>query len=629
MAPGCNPGAADRKHSDPGGVEFPNKSVTHVPWRKCYPCIGTFARSSFTPPISLLRAWDALPLWIGQPYLRSSQVIAQSLICAMRRHIVVLVVALGLHLNATAAPADALASITTNDLLKHIRVLASDEFEGRAPGIPGEERTVDYLQTEFKRIGLQAGNPDGTYLQEVPLVGITGQPSAAITVNGKTLEIFLPKDCVIWSRHVAQDVAVSASDIVFVGYGIVAPEYQWDDFKDVDVRGKTILMLINDPPIPDPIDPDALDEKMFKGRGMTYYGRWTYKYEIATKKGASAAIIVHETGHAGYPWAVVVGSNSRENMDLKSPSGNADRVAIEGWITQDLATKLCAAADEDYQALKQRALRRDFRPVPLKAKATWQVTNKWREISSRNVVGEIPGTDPKLKDELIIYTAHWDHLGRNPHLEGDQIYNGALDNASGTAALLELAEAFAKTKPKRTILFLSVTAEEKGLLGSKYYATHPLYPVERTLANINMDGISVWGRTRDIGIVGSGQTTLEDTLAPFVRAQGREMHPEAEPEKGYYFRSDHFEFARKGVPALYCDEGIDVIGKPAGYGQRKRDEYTEKDYHKVSDEIKPDWDLSGAVEDLRLLFQVGYAVAQGSESPKWKEGSEFKALRKQ
>jgi len=545
----------------------------------------------------------------------------------MRTQIVVLLAVLICQPRAFAAAADAFASITTNGLLKHIRVLASDEFEGRAPGTAGEERTLDYLQKQFKRIGLQAGNPDDTYLQNVPLVGITGQPSATLTVGGKALEIFLPKDCVIWSRRVAQEVTVADSEIVFVGYGIVAPEYRWDDFKDVDVRGKTILMLINDPPIPDRNDPAKLDEKMFKGRAMTYYGRWTYKYEIATKKGAAAAIIVHETGPAGYPWAVVVGSNSRENMDLKSPDGNMDRVAIEGWITQDLANRLLAAGGEGYNALKQRALRRDFRPVHLKAKATWKVTNKWREVSSRNVVAKIPGADPKLKDDLIIYSAHWDHLGRNPNLEGDQIYNGALDNASGTAALLELAEAFAKTQPQRTVLFLSVTAEEKGLLGSKYYATHPLYPLDRTIANINIDGVNVWGRTRDLGLIGVGQSTLEDLLRKFVEAQGRKLLPESEPEKGYYFRSDHFEFAKVGVPALYTDKGINYIGKPSDFGKKKRAEYIENDYHKVSDEIKPGWDLSGAVDDIRLLFEVGHALAEGHEPPIWKESSEFKNLR--
>ncbi|HKQ40302.1 MAG TPA: M28 family metallopeptidase [Verrucomicrobiae bacterium] len=543
----------------------------------------------------------------------------------MHRKIVVFAIAIVWHWQAYAS--EATASITTNDLLRHILVLASDEFEGRGPGTAGEERTVDYLLKQFKTFGLQPGNPDGTYFQKVPLVGITGQPTATLSARGKPLEIFLPRDCVIWSRRLAPTVTVKDTDVVFVGYGVVAPEYQWDDFRDVDVRGKTVLMLVNDPPIPDPNDPAKLDEKMFRGRGMTYYGRWTYKFEIASKKGAAAAIIVHETGPAGYPWAVVVGSNTRENMDLQSAGNNAERVAIEGWVTADTATKLCAAAGEDYQALKQRALRRDFRPVPLDVKATWSVTNKWREISSRNVMGKLEGSDLKLKDELVIYTAHWDHLGRNPNLQGDQIYNGAVDNASGTAALLELAEAFSKTRPKRSVLFLSVTAEEKGLLGAKYYATHPLYALERTIANINIDGVNVWGRTRDLGLVGVGQSSLEDLLRTFVEAAGRKLLPEAEPEKGYYFRSDHFEFAKVGVPALYTDEGIDYIGKPADFGKNKRAEYIANDYHKVSDEIKPGWDLSGAVDDIRLLFQVGDALAQGQERPQWKQTSEFKGVR--
>jgi Zn-dependent M28 family amino/carboxypeptidase len=540
-----------------------------------------------------------------------------------------LALAIGWHVHGFAAsPQEALTSITTNDLLTHIRVLASDEFEGRAPGTAGEDRTIEYLVKEFKGMGLRPGNTDGTYFQNVPLVGITGQPSAMIAAGGKPLELFLPRDCVIWSRRVVPEVGAQDTEVVFVGYGIIAPEYQWDDFKDVDVRGKTILMLVNDPPIPDPNDPAKLDEKMFRGRGMTYYGRWTYKYEIATKKGAAAAIIVHETGPAGYPWAVVVGSNTRENMDLKSTGGNMDRVAVEGWVTTDTAIRLCAATGEDYHALKQRALRREFRPVSLNAKATWKIANKWREISSRNIVAKIEGADAKLKNEVIIYTAHWDHLGRNPSLQGDQIYNGAMDNASGTAALLELAQAFTKTKPERTLLFLSVTAEEKGLLGAKYYASHPLYPLERTVANINIDGVNVWGRTRDVGLVGVGQSTLEDMLKRFVEAEGRKLLPEAEPEKGYYYRSDHFEFAKVGVPALYTDEGIEYIGKPSDFGKAKRTEYIEKDYHKVSDEMKPDWDLSGAVEDIRLLFQVGDTLAQRNEAPVWKEGSEFKSLRR-
>jgi len=525
----------------------------------------------------------------------------------------------------------ALSSIRTNDLMTHIRVLASEDFEGRAPGSRGEELTVKYLANQFKQIGLQPGNPDGTYIQNVPLMGFTAQPVISFDTQAGRMDFGFPNDCVVLSRRQLREVRVENSEVVFVGYGVIAPEYGWDDYKDVDVRGKTLLMLINDPAIPDPHDPSKLDESMFKGRAMTYYGRWTYKYEVATALGAAAAIIVHETGPAGYPWFVVVGSNSRENFDLQTPDRNLGRVPVEGWLTLDNARKLCAASGQSFEVLKAAALKRDFRPVTLPCRASFTVTNALRAVSSRNVIGKLTGTDPRLREEAVVYTAHWDHLGRNPKLEGDQIFNGALDNASGTAALLELAEAFTKARPapKRSVFFLSVTAEEKGLLGAKYYATHPLHPLARTLANINIDGINVWGRTRDLGIVGVGQSTLEDNLRRVVTAQGRVLLPEAEPEKGYYFRSDHFEFARQGVPALYLDQGIDFIGKPADFGKRKRAEFIERDYHKVSDEIKVDWDLSGAVEDLQALFQVGYVVAQGSAWPVWKEGSEFKARREE
>jgi Zn-dependent M28 family amino/carboxypeptidase len=368
---------------------------------------------------------------------------------------------------------------------------------------------------------------------------------------------------------------------------------------------------------------------MFKGRAMTYYGRWTYKYEIATAKGAAAAIIVHETGPAGYPFEVIMGSSGRENFDLQAADRNTNRVAVEGWVTLDKARMMCTLGGQDFDALKKAALRKDFRPVPFNFKANFTVQNTLREVASRNVIAKVEGADPKLKNEYVIYTAHWDHLGRDPKLAGDQIYNGAVDNASGCAALLELAKAFTQVKPKRTVLFLSVTAEEKGLLGSKYYATHPLHPLERTLADINMDSMNVWGPTRDVIVVGVGQSTLEDTLGSLVRAQGRVLTPEAEPEKGFYFRSDHFEFAKQGVPALYAHAGIDYLGQPKDFGEQKRKDYTEHDYHKVSDKIKPGWNLSGAVEEAGLLFQVGYAVAQGGQWPEWKPGSEFKAHREE
>jgi Zn-dependent M28 family amino/carboxypeptidase len=526
----------------------------------------------------------------------------------------------------------ALESLTSERLLQHIKILAADEFEGRAPGTAGEERTVNYLVEQFKQMGLQSGSPNGSFFQDVPLVGVTTEdPSISFNVEGKPMSFAFPGEALIWSKRFVPEVEVKDADVVCVGYGIVAPEYGWDDYKGVDVRGKVIVMLINDPPIPDANNPARLDEKMFKGRAMTYYGRWTYKYEIAAAKGAAAAIIIHETGPAGYPYFVLIGSNSRENFDLQSPGRNLDRVAVEGWLPLEKAKQLFSAAGQDYDALKKSALRKDFEPVRLKAKANLRLKNKLRNVASKNVVARIEGSDPILKNEFVIYTAHWDHLGRNPKLEGDQVFNGALDNASGTAALLELARAFKQLNPppRRTLLFLSVTAEEKGLLGAQYYATHPLYPIARTVANLNMDGISVWGRTRDIEVIGYGNSTLEDLLRNFAQLQGRVVTADSEPEKGRFYRSDHFEFAKVGVPALYLKPGIDHIGRPSGYGKQKSDEYTAHDYHKVSDEIKPDWDLSGAVEDLRLLLKVGESVAQQERFPEWKAGSEFKARREE
>jgi Zn-dependent M28 family amino/carboxypeptidase len=519
--------------------------------------------------------------------------------------------------------------INPDDLMKHITRLSSDEFGGRAPGTEGERLTVNYLINQFKAFGLQPGNPDGTYVQNVPLVGLTAKPSVQIAVAGKTLQLRFPADYVALTRRVVPNVAVKDSEVVFVGYGVVAPEYQWDDYKGVDVRGKTIVMLVNDPAVPSPADSSKLDDNMFKGRAMTYYGRWTYKYEIAAKKGAAAAIIVHETEPAGYPYDVVSASWGRENFEIRAPDRNMDRVAVEGWIHADRAREVFKEAGLDFDRLKRAATRKDFRPVPLPAKATFNVTNTIRDIDSQNVVARLEGSDPQLRGQYVIYTAHWDHLGRDSSLEGDQIFNGALDNASGTAGLLEIARAYARLNPapSRSMLFLSVTAEEFGLLGAKYYATVPLYPLENTLATINMDGLNQWGRTKDIVVVGHGNSTLDDVLTQVASAKARTVVPDAEPEKGFFYRSDHFEFAKQGVPSLYTDSGIEYIGKPEAFGRQKRDEYTARDYHKVSDEVKPDWDMSGAVEDLQLLFEVGYGVAQGVRYPEWKPNTEFKAQR--
>src|SRR5690242_4654170 len=528
------------------------------------------------------------------------------------------------------AVAAAAQAIDTASLLQHIKDLAADSMEGRAPGTPGEEKAVAYLSQQFQKLGLQPGNPDGTYIQKVDLIGYTAHPTASFTARGKTVSLRYPDDYVANSRHNRDSTKITGSDIVFVGYGVVAPEYGWDDYKGVDMHGKTMLMLVNDPAVPAPNaakgDTTALDTTMFKGKAMTYYGRWTYKYEIASDKGAAAAIIIHETGPAGYPYEVVRSSNSAEQFDV--PSADAEkRVPVEGWIRLEKAKELFRDAGLNFDSLKTLAKRKDFKPVTLGAKANFNVKIAHRQIQSKNVVAKLEGGD--RKDEYVIYSAHWDHLGRDSTLKGDQIFNGAADNASGCAALLDIAQAFTKlpTPPERSILFLSVTAEEKGLVGSKYYAEHPLYPLNKTAANINMDGINQWGRTSDFTVIGLGNSTLDDVLTRVLTADNRTVRPDAEPEKGFYYRSDHFEFAKQGVPALDTDAGTEFVGKPAGYGMKKRDEYTAHDYHKPSDEVKKDWDLSGGVQDVRRLFRVGYIVAQTDAMPEWKPGTELKAKR--
>jgi len=530
---------------------------------------------------------------------------------------------------SSAALQPALAAITADNILQHVNRLASDAFEGRGPGTAGEDSSVAYITEQFKALGLAPGNPDGTYIQPVSMIGYTSHPDASIAVGGKPMKLRFPNDYVAVSRRNANAIRVDNSDVVFVGYGVVAPEYGWDDYKGLDVKGKTIIMLVNDPAVPSPDDSTKLDSTMFKGKAMTYYGRWTYKYEIASDKGAAAAIIVHETGPAGYPYEVVVGSWGRENFDVKA-TGPTNRVAVEAWMALDKTKELFRNAGLNFDSLKKAATRKDFKPVALNAKATFHVRNQVREIQSKNVVAKLEGADANLKDEYVIYTAHWDHLGRDTTLKGDQIFNGALDNATGVGALLTVAKAF-KALPKppaRSILFLAVTAEEQGLLGAKWYATHPLYPLNKTLVDMNMDGVNQWGKTKDLTVVGYGNSTLDDLLGTVLASQGgRTIKPDPEPEKGFFYRSDHFEFAKQGVPALYVDAGTEYVGKDSTYGQKKRDEYTENDYHKPSDQVKPDWDLSGAVEDLQAFFQVGYRVAQTDRWPEWKQGTEFKARR--
>jgi Zn-dependent M28 family amino/carboxypeptidase/uncharacterized protein (DUF1684 family) len=523
-----------------------------------------------------------------------------------------------------------LPDIDASATLSHIKALSSDEFEGRAPGSRGETRAIDYIVSQFKQMGLTSGTPDGSFTQKVPLVGITTPGAPLVLTKGTTVERLKWKDEVIGlSKHVAPSASLNDSELVFVGYGVVAPEYNWDDYKGLDVKGKTLVMLVNDPPIPDPSNASQLDPRMFGGKAMTYYGRWTYKYEIAAQKGAAGVLIVHENATAGYPFEVLQNSLGGENFDLVTPDKNMSRASFEGWVPVDVGRKILRMGGQDYDDLKKLAATPDFKPVPLGVTASITLHNKLRTIDSHNVLARLEGSDPALKDEDVVYMAHWDHLGVGDAVNGDKIYNGAIDNASGVAGLLEIAHAFKElaVPPKRTILFAAVTAEEQGLLGSAYYAANPVMPLAKTLATINMDSMNVHGRTKDVTVIGYGASDLDDYVRDAAAEQGRVIRPDPSPEKGYFYRSDHFSFAKQGVPALYVDPGVDFVGKPADYGTKVRDDYEEHDYHKPSDEVRPDWDLSGDREDLKLLMAVGYRVAQSTTFPNWKPGNEFKAAR--
>jgi Zn-dependent M28 family amino/carboxypeptidase len=531
---------------------------------------------------------------------------------------------------AAPLPVASMPKVDPQAILDRIKVLSSDQFEGRGPGTKGEDLTVKYLEEEFRKLNLKPGNPDGTYVQKVPLVGILGKEARPLTLSkGARKQTFKwADDVVAWTKHVADGAAVENSEVVFAGYGVEAPEFNWNDFKDADVKGKTIIVLVNDPAVPDPTNPSRLDPNTFKGDAMTYYGRWTYKFEEGARKGAAAIFVVHETGPAGYPFSVVQG-NLQEKFDLVTADKNMGRANIEGWITLETAKKMLALGGQDFDTLKAQARTREFKPVPLGVKASFAVRNTLRTIDSQNVVAKLEGSDPALKDQYVVYSAHWDHLGFCAPVNGDKICNGALDNASGVSTVLEIARAFTQIQPppKRSILFLMVTAEEQGLLGSQYYATNPLYPLAKTVANINIDGVNQWGRTKDFTLIGMGASDLDDYVKAAADEQDRVLRPDPEPEKGFYYRSDHFNFAKQGVPALDPDSGIEYLGKEPSYGTAKREEYTEKDYHAPSDEIKPDWDLSGAVEDAGLLLAVGYRVANADRMPEWKPGNEFKATR--
>jgi Zn-dependent M28 family amino/carboxypeptidase len=519
-----------------------------------------------------------------------------------------------------------LPDIDTTELLAHTKVLSSDEFEGRLPGTRGEELTVDYLVDQFKKVGLKPGNTNGTYVQKVPLVSITPAPaSLVLKKDGQEQTATWRDEFVAWTKHVAPTASIADSELVFVGYGVVAPEFEWDDYKGIDVKGKTLVMLVNDPPVVDPANPSQVDPKVFGGRAMTYYGRWTYKFEIAAQKGAAGALLIHETGPAGYPFQVVQDGFTGERFDLVTPDKNMGRAAIEAWVSNEFGRKLLELGGQNLDQLKEQAATREFTPIPLGVTASVTLENKLRTLDSQNVIGRLEGSDPVLKNEYVVYTAHWDHFGKRD--EG--IFHGAQDDALGNAALIEVARAFTKlpSPPRRSILFLSVTAEEQGLLGSEYYSVTPIYPLEKTVADINMDSWNVSGRTRDLTLVGLGASDLDDYVRDAAAEQGRVVHGDAEPEKGFYYRSDHFNFAKMGVPALSPEGGVEYIGKPADYGQKVREAWTANRYHKPADVVMPDWDLTGTREDLKVYFAVGYRVAQADKFPEWKPGNEFKAKR--
>jgi len=514
--------------------------------------------------------------------------------------------------------------ISTEDFAAHVRILSSDAFEGRAPGSTGEQRTVDYLRAQFERLGLKAGNGD-SYFQTVPMVETTLDPAlsgATVHAGGATKALHLGKDAVIGTRTGQTEVSINASPLVFVGYGVNAPEQGWNDYAGVDVKGKTVVVLVNDPGF------HAGDERLFEGRRMTYYGRWTYKFEEAARQGAAAAIIVHDAPGAGYGWDVVQSSWSGAQFDLPAKDDPEPRLPAQGWMSGDAATSLFAAAGLDLDAQRAAAGRRGFKAVALGAATIdLKLGSRIARSQSRNVLALLPGS--KHPNEAIVYTAHWDHLGTHPGEPGDNVYNGAVDNATGVAGVLEIAEKFAveNPKPERSVLFLLVTLEESGLLGSKYYAAHPIVPLADTVAVVNLDALPIVGPTRDLVVVGLGNSELDDVLRPLAAAQGRALTAESAPEKGQFFRSDHFSFAKAGVPALYAKGGVDHIEKSRDYGLSVLDDYTAKRYHKPGDEFDPNWDLRGVVQDLEALYSVGETLATGRAWPNYRQGNAFRPVR--
>lgn len=507
-------------------------------------------------------------------------------------------------------------------LHEHIAALASDEFEGRAPATPGEEKTINYLQSEFEALGIGPGNGD-SYFQGVSVTEITTASDTVLTFSGSNYdaELEYATEMIVGSQQQIPTASIVDSELVFVGYGVVAPERNWNDYAGIDVVGKTVIILVNDPGY------STQDPDIFNGNAMTYYGRWTYKYEEAARQGAAGALIVHETGPAGYGWEVVSGSWSGPQIGLQADNLNSDKNDIEGWLTLDSAEALFAGAGLNYQQLKATAAQPGFTAVPLgDVTASVAIQNSVRTSLSQNVIAMIPGTD--RAEETIIYTAHWDHLGVNAEIPGDNIYNGAADNATGTAALLAMAKMHVDAGPApRSIVFLAVTAEESGLLGSRWYTEHPVFPLATTVANINIDVLNTYGPMHDIVVVGNGSSELEAYLEEAATAQGRHLVEEPNPERGYYYRSDHFNFAKAGVPALYAEFGEDSVEFGKKWGAEQAQDYNENRYHAPSDEYDPNWNLEGAAQDILLYFDVASKLSRESSFPNWLEGNEFKGIR--
>jgi Zn-dependent M28 family amino/carboxypeptidase len=517
----------------------------------------------------------------------------------------------------------ALKSITVDDIKKSISVLASDDFLGRAPSTIGEEKTINWLAEQFKQIGLKPANKD-SYFQEVSLVKLTADPSMKLDISGgkRNLSLAFSDDFIGGTPQISELVQIDNSDIVFVGYGISSPENNWNDYKGLDVKGKTVLMLVNDPGYA------TSDSNLFNGKAMTIYGRWTYKFEEAARQGAKAAIIIHETGAAAYPWAVVQNSWSGSQFYLVGNDLSKSDLQLQSWVTTESAQKLFESAGMDYNQVTASAAKRGFTPINMNLKASIHFKNHVDYTKSDNVAAVWPGTNQS--DEYIIYTAHWDHFGVNPAFKGDSILNGAVDNATGTAALVEIAKAFTKLpgNQNRSILFLAVTCEEQGLLGSKFYAENPLFPLDKTVGVINMDALNISGKTKDMTIIGFGNSGLDDYAVAVLKKYGRYANPDPTPEKGSFFRSDHFSFAKVGVPTLYLSKGVDNVEHGKEWGLAESEKWIMANYHKPTDNYEPDkWKFDGMIEDIKVYFEVGYKLSIIKEFPDWKPGSPFKSIR--